>query len=191
MNARRKNTSKKNLTHTVKWGWVIKTSMASRHRRAIRSDSDSSSPKMHRNSKHKNVTQHLCEWILWDHKEPVVRMIWVRSRKWGCLVTWFCYQMIAKPGNNTATLSWPDPYDITSTKSLSLCYPWHKINGPVWDWSNSSVLPIGTQQSLTQPVKYHITYFLICMNTKDNMGQVTKVRLSCYLVLLSFDSITR
>ena len=36
--------------------------------------------------------------------------IWVRSRNCACLVTWFCYQMIAKPGNNTATVSWPDPY---------------------------------------------------------------------------------
>ena len=36
--------------------------------------------------------------------------IWVRSRRYGCLVTWFCYQMIAKPGNKTATPSWPDPY---------------------------------------------------------------------------------
>ena len=36
--------------------------------------------------------------------------IWVRSRNCGCLVTWFCYQLIAKPGNKTATVSWPDPY---------------------------------------------------------------------------------
>ena len=28
----------------------------------------------------------------------------------GCLVTWFCYQLIAKPGNKTATVTWPDPY---------------------------------------------------------------------------------
>ena len=39
--------------------------------------------------------------------------IWVRSRNCGCLVTWFCYQMIAKPGNKsykTAAVPWPDPY---------------------------------------------------------------------------------
>ena len=36
--------------------------------------------------------------------------IWVRSRNCGCLVTWFCYQLIAKPGNKTATFPWPDPY---------------------------------------------------------------------------------
>ena len=36
--------------------------------------------------------------------------IWVGSRNCGCLVTWFCYQLIAKPGNKTATVSWPYPY---------------------------------------------------------------------------------
>ena len=36
--------------------------------------------------------------------------IWVRSRNCGCLVTWFCYQLIAKPGNKTAAVPWPDPY---------------------------------------------------------------------------------
>ena len=36
--------------------------------------------------------------------------IWVRSQNCGCLVTWFCYQLIAKPGNKTATVPWPDPY---------------------------------------------------------------------------------
>ena len=36
--------------------------------------------------------------------------IWVNSRNCGCLVTWFCYQLIAKPGNKTAAVPWPDPY---------------------------------------------------------------------------------
>ena len=38
------------------------------------------------------------------------QLIWVRSRNCGSLVTWFCYQLIAKPGNKTAAVSWPDPY---------------------------------------------------------------------------------
>ena len=41
---------------------------------------------------------------------PLPQTIWVRSRKCSRLVTWFCYQMIAKPGNKTAAASWPDPY---------------------------------------------------------------------------------
>ena len=47
-----------------------------------------------------------------------MNLIWVRSRNCGCLVTWFCYQLIAKPGNKTAAVSWPDPYntyEITAT----------------------------------------------------------------------------
>ena len=38
--------------------------------------------------------------------------IWVRSRNCGCLVTWFCYQLIAKPGDKTAAVPWPDPLYI-------------------------------------------------------------------------------
>ena len=31
---------------------------------------------------------------------------WVRSWNCGCFVTWFCYQLIAKPGNKTAAVPW-------------------------------------------------------------------------------------
>ena len=37
-------------------------------------------------------------------------IIWVKSQNYGCLVTWFCYQLIAKPGNKTAAVPWPNPY---------------------------------------------------------------------------------
>ena len=40
-----------------------------------------------------------------------IRM-WVGSWNGGCPVTWVCYQLIAKTGNKTATVSWPDPYVI-------------------------------------------------------------------------------
>ena len=43
---------------------------------------------------------------------------WVRSRNCGCLVTWFCYQLIAKPGNKRATVLWPDPYEQKSNDSF-------------------------------------------------------------------------
>ena len=48
---------------------------------------------------------HIDNWIVYT---------WVRSRNCGCLVTWFCYQLIAKPGNKTATVSWPDPHILSS-----------------------------------------------------------------------------
>ena len=47
--------------------------------------------------------------------------IWARSRRCGCLVTWFCY-VIAKPGNKTAAPSWPGPYNIS-----------HEIYAWFWD----------------------------------------------------------
>ena len=34
-----------------------------------------------------------------------------RSRNCGCLITWFCYQLIAKPGNKTVPVPWLDPYN--------------------------------------------------------------------------------
>ena len=47
--------------------------------------------------------------------------VWVRSRNCGCLVAWFCYQLIAKPGNRTATVLWPDPYRMVMSYSLQNC----------------------------------------------------------------------
>ena len=69
--------------------------------------------------------------------------IWVRSRRCGCLVTWFCYHMIAKPGNKTATPSWPDPYigevilqrkntDVWKASTMQGCW----IQSRDWLWSN-------------------------------------------------------
>ena len=55
--------------------------------------------------------------------------MWVRSRKWACLVTWFCYHLIAQPGNKTGAPSWPDPYCLfvniwLSNLALTLTH-WH------------------------------------------------------------------
>ena len=46
--------------------------------------------------------------------------VWVRSPNCDCLVTWFCYQLIAKPGNKTATVSWPDPSAKIFTRFSSI-----------------------------------------------------------------------
>ena len=53
-----------------------------------------------------------------------LKWIWVRSQRCGFLVTRFCYQLIAKPGNKTAAPPWPDPYDL-----LTQYWDWDKING--------------------------------------------------------------
>ena len=41
---------------------------------------------------------------------PVTIYIRVRSWRCDCLVTWFCYQMIAKLGKKTGPFSWSDPF---------------------------------------------------------------------------------
>ena len=37
-------------------------------------------------------------------------LVWVRSRRRSWLVTWFCYQLIAKPGDKTVAPLWPDRF---------------------------------------------------------------------------------
>ena len=54
--------------------------------------------------------------------------IWARSRRCGCLVTWFCYQLIAKPGNKTAAPPWLDPYKL-SYVCLHKVFLWLDIHG--------------------------------------------------------------
>ena len=65
-------------------------------------------------------------------KQYFLSNIWVRSQNCGCLVTWFCYQLIAKPGNKTAAVSWPDPYVFENR--LWYLYIWY-----VWYWWNSKL----------------------------------------------------
>ena len=52
-------------------------------------------------------------WGQFHRKCP--RYIWVRSQRCGCLVTWFCYQMIAKPGRRQQHLR-----DLTHIHDMSL-----------------------------------------------------------------------
>ena len=44
-----------------------------------------------------------------------IESIWLRLHRCDCLVNWFCYQLIPKPGNKTAIPPWPDPY-LSTTK---------------------------------------------------------------------------
>ena len=72
-----------------------------------------------------------------------INAIWVMSRRCGCLVTWFCYQLIAKPGNKTAPPLWPYPYCISqgyvnfTTQALLNCC---LLNKNTW---MTLVLPTG------------------------------------------------
>ena len=53
------------------------------------------------------------------HQILTYKCTWVKSWNCGCLVTWFCYQLIAKPGNKTAAPSWPHPHVHTDVLSFS------------------------------------------------------------------------
>ena len=48
--------------------------------------------------------------VMFMQRDTSAKHIWVRSWRCACHVTWFCYQMIAKPGNKTGPPSRPDPY---------------------------------------------------------------------------------
>ena len=54
-------------------------------------------------------------WYIYNNN--MYNVIWVRSRNCGCLVTWFCYQLIAKPGNKTAAVPWPHPYSYETLET--------------------------------------------------------------------------
>ena len=59
----------------------------------------------------------------WNHDMELQRInyligfIWVSSRNCSCLVTWFCYQLIANQGNKTVAVPWPYPYDSALGKN--------------------------------------------------------------------------
>ena len=78
-----------------------------------------SSPRNQNRYAHRSIVSHAkCSFlkvffILWkiEVESPIFMInIWARSRRWGCLVTWICYHLIAKPGNKTGIPSGPDPY---------------------------------------------------------------------------------
>ena len=65
--------------------------------------------------------------VIWDAIAFIMTLYWIRyrSQRCGCLVTWFCYQLIPKPSNKTAVPSWPYSYFFLCTKSnkcYSTCY---------------------------------------------------------------------
>ena len=53
---------------------------------------------------------------------PIIHM--GRSRRWGCLVVWFWYQLMARLDGRTVAPSWPGPYEI----SQYLVIYSHKMN---------------------------------------------------------------
>ena len=55
--------------------------------------------------------------VIWKSIYKKIRIeihiaLWVWSQRCGCLVSCFCYQLIAKLSNNTVAPSWPYPYIV-------------------------------------------------------------------------------
>ena len=107
-----------------------------------------------------------------DHVLIASHCIWVRSLRCGCLVTWFCYHSIAKPGNKKAAPSWPDPYivgEIVSNRNRfnneKYCYiqKWRNndtlykcIHGNAWLQSNWSQYIISISHEIY--TKFHALF---------------------------------
>ena len=88
--------------------------------------------------------------------------IWVSSRNCGCLVTWFCYQLIAKPGNKTATVPWSDPYH-------NLKYPGTVCVGCMSFNSNANVITLVRISSVAAPkIVLSKLYFCFTVATPHN-----------------------
>ena len=65
---------------------------------------------------------------------------WVRTQNCGCLVTWFYYQLIAKPGNKTAAVSWP------TYRTHGLCMAEHLS---WWPWRDETLHITSRRHSLS------------------------------------------
>ena len=97
--------------------------------------------------------------------------IWVRSWRCGCLVTWFCYHLIAKPGNKTAALSWPDPYidGLVQAVVSALLTHWryhslapNTVNNLVQGCGIYSANALEIPQSCAEPSKSPCCFFRCC-----------------------------
>ena len=127
------------------------------------------------------------KWILPWHLQMSIHSIYARlihmgqvTKLW-CLVTWFCYQLIAKPGNKTATVSWPDPYDTEW---------WYYFDGLVQERCNSSALAMEIHFSCTKPlihggiIKYNVCmHIYICLSNTYDFQYIIYMQLTFLMML--------
>ena len=112
----------------------------------------------------KRYLSHQSQKLAWNYLPKIklkyprgqwVKVIWVRSRKCGCLVdvTRLFYQLIAKPGNKTTAHPCPDSnvwktlsnafswMKLVSVLSLVQAMAWHQTG--LYQWWSNSVMPYG------------------------------------------------
>ena len=82
----------------------------------------------------KGSTSIVTSYSMIFHVQIGVKLIWARSQRCGCLVTWFCYQLIAKPTKKIAALLWPDPYSPVNI-NIEYWYPttWYSLSS-MWEY---------------------------------------------------------
>ena len=95
-------------------------------------------------------------YVLWDIFCITIK---IQLQRCACLVTWFCYQMIAKKGNKIGTPSWPDSYELQPIKfnqqTTARQQRWHTSRVNDMFYINlSAMLPTGT-------IKLHKPYVVV------------------------------
>ena len=111
---------------------------------------------------------------IWEKIDRVImswHCWWVESYGCSCLVTWFCYQLIAKPDNKAAASSWPDPC-MGSTLGEGVEIPVNETN-----WSS------GNRTSTARFLWALISHFWWCPSCCISLQCVidlTKVMRSCF-----------
>ena len=87
-------------------------------------------------------------------RESDIYIIWVRSQNCGCLVIWFCYQLITKPGNKTAIVPWPDPYTYTWRRHANIASRYGARFLKDDSWTSGSPIYTHTQTTRTYTCIY-------------------------------------
>ena len=99
---------------------------------------------------------------------------WFRSRNCGRLVTWFCYQLIAKPGNKTATVSWPDPniylyfYQLTT---LRCTWSWNPSSGTARNWLSHTINMSAADDLVMQGARASVSLVLTWFSQSIQISQ--------------------
>ena len=94
-----------------------------------------------------------CNWETDVICATLVLYMWVGSRNCGCLVAWFCYQFMAKPGSRTAAVPWTDPY-------VFIVYMTHRLSVYIWYGHTNDALIL-----VTSYLHIHFSYVHECILT--------------------------
>ena len=116
--------------------------------------------------------------FLWGN--DMLKTTWVRLQC-GCFVTWFCYQLIAKPGNKTAAPLWPDPdsgkykteHHITIKVTSRSLLKWHHNHY----WSDITITTEVTSRSLLKcPITGRGSCVTQLITLKWRVSKITSTR---------------